>query len=285
MSGTESTCVTILEATVHLVEEPKSLTLVIFDYPDIAARTEHVLKLLEFKFVKEKGDQNAAVDLLPEGDGFLLLEFGGTSKQDADAAARRCIDAMMAEATPPASAKLFDDPVKEEMVWKMREGGLGSTAWVPNMPGTWEGFEDSAVPVEKMAPYLRDFRVLLDRWGYHATLYGHQEKLKAAHFTAIGSLERLPLAWFDWLAKAYVPIEIDEQVEVCTLAGDIALKEGTPEVHAHVNVSERDGTAHGGRLKSAVVRPTLELVLTETPAHLKQTFDGASGLALIDLSR
>ncbi|HXE55144.1 MAG TPA: FAD-linked oxidase C-terminal domain-containing protein, partial [Tepidisphaeraceae bacterium] len=69
--------------------------------------------------------------------------------------------------------KLFDDPQQEEMIWKVREGSLGSTAWVPGMPDTWEGWEDSAVPVPKVGAYLRDLRKLLDKYDYHPTLYGH----------------------------------------------------------------------------------------------------------------
>jgi FAD/FMN-containing dehydrogenase/Fe-S oxidoreductase len=183
--GTESTCVTFLQATLHLVPEPKARTLVVFGYKDIYSAADHLEQILEFnptglegmdhylfKFVKSKGDENANLALLPPGGGFLLVEFGGDSKRDADEQARACIAAVVAEKDPP-SAKLYDDPEQEEMIWKVREGSLGSTAWVPGMPDTWEGWEDSAVPVHNVAPYLRDLRGLLDRYNYHPTLYGH----------------------------------------------------------------------------------------------------------------
>jgi uncharacterized protein len=74
-----------------------------------------------------------------------------------------------------------------------------------------------------------------------------------------------------------------EQVELLSLIGDVALKDGEPQVHAHAAVGKRDGTAHGGHLLQARVRPTCELVLTESPAHLKKEFDPVAGIALIKL--
>jgi FAD/FMN-containing dehydrogenase/Fe-S oxidoreductase len=183
--GSESTLVTILTATLHLVPEPKARTLVVFGYKDIYSAAEHLGQILTFnptglegmdhylfEFVKSKGDENANLALLPEGGGFLLVEFGGDSKKDSDEQARQCMAAVAKEKNPP-TAKLYDDPQQEEMIWKVRQGSLGSTAWVPGMPDTWEGWEDSAVPVEHVADYLRDLRHLLDKFNYHPTLYGH----------------------------------------------------------------------------------------------------------------
>jgi len=90
------------------------------------------------------------------------------------------------------------------------------------------------------------------------------------------------VAYFDWSTKQYRHIRIDEQVEVLSLAGDITLEDGKPKVHAHVVVGKADATAHGGHLIEGLVRPTLEVVLTETPAHLRRRFDAQAGLALID---
>ena len=115
--------------------------------------------------------------------------------------------------------------------------------------------------------------------------FAEDQKLDAAHFTAMGAFERLTVQWFDWSKKDYRSIPIEEQVEVLTLAGDVALKDGKPSVHVHLCVAKSDGTAHGGHLKEAIVRPTLELILTETPAHLQKSFDAESHLALIDLSK
>jgi FAD/FMN-containing dehydrogenase/Fe-S oxidoreductase len=183
--GSESTCVTILEATVKLVPNPKARSLLIFGYPDIYSAADHVTEVLEFnptglegidhllfKFVKDKGDENANLALLPPGGGFLVVEFGGDSKEESDEQARRCM-AAIGKAKNPPTMKLYDDPEQEEMIWKVREGSLGSTAWVPGMPDTWEGWEDSAVPVPRVADYLRDLRQLMNKYDYHPSLYGH----------------------------------------------------------------------------------------------------------------
>jgi predicted DNA-binding protein with PD1-like motif len=107
-------------------------------------------------------------------------------------------------------------------------------------------------------------------------------QLKASQFTAIGAFSRVVVAYFDWTAKEYRHIPIEEQVEVLSLVGDISLEGGRPKVHAHAVLGKADATAHGGHLIEAHVRPTLEVVLTETPGHLHRRFDRASGLNLID---
>ncbi len=183
--GSESTLVTILEATLNLVPNPGARSLLLLGYPDIYGACEHLMEILEynptalegfdhllFKFVKEKGEQDADLALLPPGTGYLMVEFGGGDKKEADANARKCMEALKKHGNAP-HMKLFDDPKQEEMIWKVREGGLGSTAWVPGQPDGWPGWEDSAVPVDKVSPYLRDLRKLFDKHGYHPSLYGH----------------------------------------------------------------------------------------------------------------
>lgn len=107
--------------------------------------------------------------------------------------------------------------------------------------------------------------------------------LAGSHFTAIGAFQDTLLGYFDWEKKEYEKIPIQEQVEVLSLVGDVALKDGKSNIHAHVVLGKRDGTAHGGHLLEAHVRPTLEVILTESPRHLTRRFDKASGLALIRL--
>jgi predicted DNA-binding protein with PD1-like motif len=111
--------------------------------------------------------------------------------------------------------------------------------------------------------------------------FAHAHSIDAAHFTAIGAFESATLGYFSWDKKDYLRIPVQEQVEVLTLAGDIALKDGQPKVHAHVVLGRRDGTTLGGHLLEARVRPTLELMLTESPAYLKRVHDPETGLALI----
>ena len=113
------------------------------------------------------------------------------------------------------------------------------------------------------------------------TAFGRENGLDSSHFTAIGAFERTTLAYFDRVSKEYQELPIEEQVEVLSLVGDIALKGTEPQVHAHVVVGRSDGTTRGGHLLAAHVWPTLEVVLTETPEHLRRRHDEESGLALI----
>ena len=110
------------------------------------------------------------------------------------------------------------------------------------------------------------------------------ERLSAAAVTAIGAVQRSRLGWYDLDAQDYVPIEVEEQAEVLSLVGDVARgPDGGPAVHVHAVLGLRDGSTRGGHLLQAVVRPTLEVVLTETPARLAKTYRPEVGLALIDL--
>ena len=103
-----------------------------------------------------------------------------------------------------------------------------------------------------------------------------------ARFTAISALADVTLGYFDWDKKDYLKIPLREQVEVLSLVGDVAWDEKTgPKVHAHVVVGRSDGTTRGGHLLEAHVRPTLEVVLVESPGHLQRRHDPESGLALI----
>jgi uncharacterized protein len=113
--------------------------------------------------------------------------------------------------------------------------------------------------------------------------FAEEHGVTAAHFTAIGAFSEVTLAYFDWEKKDYVEHPLDEQVEVLTLAGDVALKDGKPEVHAHVVIGRSDTSARGGHLVSGRVRPTLEVILIESPAHLRKRHDPETGLALLDL--
>src|SRR3954471_17264899 len=182
--GSESTCVLVLEAGVRLIPNPKARTLVVLGYPTVFEAADHVPTIMRHqpigcegmddllvKDIKAIGLESDVVRVLPKGGGFLLVEFGGDSKEDADRHAR----AMLAEVTAAAdapSSKLFDDPAEERKVWKVREAGLGATAHVDRDRPTWEGWEDSAVPPEKLGIYLREFRALLDKHNLHGDLYG-----------------------------------------------------------------------------------------------------------------
>lgn len=111
--------------------------------------------------------------------------------------------------------------------------------------------------------------------------FARAQQLSAAHFTAIGAFQRAVLAYFDWDTKDYERIEVGQQVEVVSLIGDVALKGDLPSLHMHAVLGQRDGNALGGHLLEGHVRPTLEVIVTEAPAHLRRRHDPVSGLALI----
>lgn len=115
------------------------------------------------------------------------------------------------------------------------------------------------------------------------TNFARENALDAASLTAIGAFSGATLGYFDVEKKVYEKIPVEEQVEVLSLVGDIALNRGEPELHAHVVLGRRDGTTRGGHLLEAHVRPTLEVVLVESPDHLKKRTDEETGLALISL--
>lgn len=112
--------------------------------------------------------------------------------------------------------------------------------------------------------------------------FAKAHSLRGSHFTAIGAFERVTLGFFERERKDYKKIEFNEQTEVLSFIGDIALKEnGEPQVHAHVVIGRRDGTAHGGHLLEGRVWPTLEVILIESARHLCRKHDEETGLALI----
>lgn len=113
------------------------------------------------------------------------------------------------------------------------------------------------------------------------TRFAEEHALDAASFTAIGAFSDAVVGYFDWEKKDYLRIPIREQVEVLSLVGDIAASGKQAKIHAHVVLGKRDGSAHGGHLLEARVRPTLEVVLTETPERLVRKHDPETGLALI----
>jgi len=112
--------------------------------------------------------------------------------------------------------------------------------------------------------------------------FARKEHIKAAQITAIGALSDVVLLYFDWQKKKYQKIKVNEQVEVASLMGDIALDpDGGPAVHIHLVVGKSDGAALAGHLGEAHVRPTLEVIIEEAPAYLQKVHDPETGLALI----
>ena len=114
--------------------------------------------------------------------------------------------------------------------------------------------------------------------------FANEHSLKAARFTAIGAFSSVELGFFDYAIKDYKKIPVNEQVEVLSLIGDVALYGDDSKLHAHVVVGRSDGTTLGGHLLKAIVHPTLELILEETPGYLQRRMDKETGLPLIEIS-
>jgi len=183
--GTEGTCVSVLEADISLVESPPRRALLVLGYPDVYATGDHVAEVRESGPVGLEGLDGRLIEnmqrkqmepedlkLLPEGGGWLLAEFGGDSEEEATGQAHRLMERLRTRGDAP-SMRLYTSRDDQKKIWKIRESGLGATAFVPGRQDNWPGWEDSAVAPEKVGDYLRDLRALLHRYGYEAALYGH----------------------------------------------------------------------------------------------------------------
>jgi hypothetical protein len=113
--------------------------------------------------------------------------------------------------------------------------------------------------------------------------FADEEKITAGRFTAIGAFRNVVIGYYEMESLQYKKISFEEQLEVLSMMGDIAIKNGDPVVHAHVVLGRSDGTVRGGHLVEAYVRPTLEVMLVESPDYLQRTMDETSGLPLIAL--
>jgi len=183
--GSEGTCMTVLSATVHLVYDPPVRSLLVLGYKDVFEAADHVVDVLPFNpiglegldhnFIDDmtkKGLHDPAMSMIPEGNGWLLCEFGGENKEESDAPARKLMEHLKKRPNAP-SMKLFDSPSEEAHIWHLREEGLGATADVPGKPENHEGWEDSAVPPAKLGKYMRDLKKLMQPYGYEGAFYGH----------------------------------------------------------------------------------------------------------------
>lgn len=183
--GSESTLVTVLRAELTLVRVPAASALAVLGFGDIASAADAVPVLLEHQPAALEGLDHRLVDLehsrrlaekalrqLPDGKAWLMVQLDGDDQDDADRKAKSMIDAL--RKTAQVSAIVLDDPGRKKEVWAAREAGLGATAYPPDGPETHEGWEDAAVPPDRLGDYLRDFHKLLDHYDYEtASLYGH----------------------------------------------------------------------------------------------------------------
>jgi FAD/FMN-containing dehydrogenase/Fe-S oxidoreductase len=183
--GSEGTCVTVLEATCQLVDSPQERVLLVVGFRDVFECADYVPKILEYKpiglegfddllvkYTRLKGVNPEGLALLPDGGGWLIVEFGADTRAGAEAQAQKLMAALGRSANPPG-VRLLSEPRQQQLVWKVRESGLGVSSHVPGEPAAWEGWEDAAVAPEKLGSYLRDLRQLLDRFHYRGVMYGH----------------------------------------------------------------------------------------------------------------
>jgi FAD/FMN-containing dehydrogenase/Fe-S oxidoreductase len=183
--GSEGTCVTVLEATCRLVESPPARVLLVIAWPDIYICADHIPQIMEHRPIglegfddimvnasRRKGVNLEGLAMLPEGTGWLMVEFGASTADEAEAQARHLMEVLDRSAAPP-NMQLFTDARMARRIWDVRESSLGVTSHVPGEPLRWEGFEDSAVAPERLGAYLRDLRRLMQDFHYDGSFYGH----------------------------------------------------------------------------------------------------------------
>jgi FAD/FMN-containing dehydrogenase/Fe-S oxidoreductase len=187
--GSESTLVTVLHAELELVPVIKERSLVVLGFDSIMSAADAVPAIVKHEPIALEGldhrlihDQRikhlnpSALAELPEGNGYLMVQFGGETRAEADERAHAMMKAI-GESEHDADAALLDEPKHEDELWQVREAGLGATAHVPGEPDTWEGWEDSAVHPDRLGDYLRDLEKLYEQFGYAdeaaPSLYGH----------------------------------------------------------------------------------------------------------------
>ncbi|WP_225847149.1 FAD-binding and (Fe-S)-binding domain-containing protein [Streptomyces sp. HPF1205] len=185
--GSEGTLVTVLHAELELVPVPAAEAVLVLGYPDICAAADDVPRLLEHchpgqlealddrmaQLMREEGSHLQSLRSFPEGGSWLLLQFTGDSQQDVERQVHDLLAAIGRDESDPG-VSFSEDPAREQRMLKAREAGLGVTARPPDDRETWEGWEDSAVPPDRLGDYLRDLKGLFARFGYdHPALYGH----------------------------------------------------------------------------------------------------------------
>ena len=183
--GTEGTCAIVLGATVTLIPDQPARTLLVLGYSDAYHAADHVPIVMSHRPVGVEGMDDTLIEMmqlkqwntaqiamLPAGRGWLLAEFGGDTKEQATARARRLMADLATRTDAPVMA-LFDDDAEAHRLWEVREAALGVSARPAGGGEAYEGWEDAAVAPERLGAYLREFRDLLREFDYHSPLYGH----------------------------------------------------------------------------------------------------------------
>lgn len=182
--GTEGTCVGILGARLALIESPPARALCVLAFPDLFEAADRVPEIRDHDPIAIEGWDAFLVEamhakhlheekleLFPEGEAWLIVEFGGADMDEATAKARALHEAFAGR--EGIEAKVVAERDEKAAIWTVREAGLPGSAYVPERPETWEGWEDTAVPVERLGAYLRELKALYDKYGYVTPMYGH----------------------------------------------------------------------------------------------------------------
>lgn len=185
--GSENTLVTVVRAELDLVPVPPFESMLVLGYDDICGAADDVPRLLAHsepaqlealddrmaQLMREERAQLESLERFPAGDSWLLVQFTGDTQDEVDAQAHELLRALGRDAEDDSVA-FSDDPAREHEMLKAREAGLGVTARPPDERETWEGWEDSAVPPDRLGDYLRDLKGLFEEFGYdHPSVYGH----------------------------------------------------------------------------------------------------------------
>jgi len=181
--GTEATCVTILQAELNLVPSPRKRVLLLVGFKDVYTAADAVPDFLKFKPIGLEGIDDMLVDfitrkhlhpddlkMLPDGDGWLVAEFGADTENEAADLAQKALDEFKGRG---CATELLRDLELQKKVWELREAALAATAHVPDWPEAYPGWEDSAVAPDRLGDYLRDLKKLFHHHGYDASVYGH----------------------------------------------------------------------------------------------------------------
>ncbi|MGH3568013.1 MAG: FAD-binding and (Fe-S)-binding domain-containing protein [Pseudonocardia sp.] len=181
--GTEGTCVTVLEATVRLVESPPARALAVLGFPDAYLAADHVMAVRELGPLTIEGMDSGLIAALraadpvertsaalPDGGGWLYVETGGATRAEATAAAQRVARVM---APYGATSIVVSDPAACAQLWRIREDGAGILTRSAGGGEAWPGWEDAAVPPERFGSYLRGFDALLAKHQRRGAYYGH----------------------------------------------------------------------------------------------------------------
>jgi FAD/FMN-containing dehydrogenase/Fe-S oxidoreductase len=184
--GSEGTCAVLLGATVRLVEQPRVQVLLVLGYPDLGVAADAVPQILPYgplacegideglvAALRSRRGEVPAVRRLPDGGGWLFVEFGGATGEEAASRAKEAAAALVCGEHAAVDATVVTEPATRLALWRIREDGAGLGTRLPNGAEAWPGWEDAAVPVERLGSYLRGFRALLSRHGRRGVLYGH----------------------------------------------------------------------------------------------------------------